>query len=367
MKKSVLLRQVIFMLILSMCTLKVLFLPSLLAKDIGRDLYFYIFFMMMLDFVVLIILFFVSYKNPSLNFYDIIVKCFGKVVAKIILACLFVFFVLKCWASFQTNFVYLNDNLYTTLNWVVFSIPILIVALFVARFGITSFARVIEITMPIITVGLLISLVVGLFRADFSNLLPFMEKGIFYNIPTIFRYSFWFGDYLIFAIFMGNTKEEDKPKLKTFLGVFIAIIIICFFIASFYSVYSYNSVCHSNAISDMLQVLPTTSDIGSFDWILVLMWDTTLFLYLSLYIFGGLYCLKFIFGDRFEIVQIIVILSLIFLPNALTNFDILINIDFAKSYLMYFSIVMQYILPLIILLFSFKIKRRKYDKIPLEK
>ena len=363
MKKMVQTRQVIFILILSLMTLKVLYLPSLLARDIGRDLYIYIFMMMVFDFVILLVFLFIESRHPDLTFYEILQKEFGSVIAKIIMLLFFVFFLMKCWGAFQTNYSFLNENLYTTtLDWLNFGLPIIIVAFYVARFGVNTIARVIEISMPIIIMGLLVSLFVGFFRVDFSSLLPFLEKGFFQGVPKIINYDFWFGDYLIYIVFIGNSKKQEKDNFKISLWIFVAIIVLCLFVATFYAVYDYNTVCHSNAISDMLQILPSTSDLGNFDWILILVWDTALFLYFSLSVLGALYCLKQIFNTNKEGVLIVVILSVVLFASILINFDVFGAIKIAKEYLKYFCIGVQYVLPLLIFGFSFLIKRRRDDK-----
>ena len=235
MKKLVSVRQLILILIISMVTLKVLFLPSLLAKDIGRDSYLFMLLMLVLDFLVLLTLLFIFNKNPQLSFFEVIQKMFGKVLAKIIMFLFFLFFLLKSWATFQTNLSYLNENLYTSLEWYIFAFPILITVFYIASFGVNSLARLVEIVAPIIIVGFIGSFAVGLFRADFSSLLPVMEKGFFTHIPTIFRYSFWFGDYMIFIVFFGNVKEEKGPIKKISISIIVSIILVVFFVCVGYN------------------------------------------------------------------------------------------------------------------------------------
>ena len=128
-------RQLILILIISMVTLKVLFLPSLLAKDVGRDSYFFVLSMCLFDLAVLFMLLFVFYKNPDLSFIEILNKMFGKVIAKIIMFLFLLFFISKCCGIFQANFSYLNENLYSSLRWYTFAFPILITIFFIASFG----------------------------------------------------------------------------------------------------------------------------------------------------------------------------------------------------------------------------------------
>lgn len=365
--KLVTVRQLIFIFIVSMITLKVLYLPSLLSKDIGRDAYLFVLLFLLLDFVVLIVLLMLFNKYPNMSFVEMLQKIFGKVISKVITFIFFVFFFAKCWAVFQSNFNYLNENLYTNLNWITFSLPILITVLYMSKFGVNAAARLAEIFVPVVIAGFLLSFGVGLLKSDFANLLPVLENGFFSNIPTIFKYSFWFGDYVIFIVFFGNVKQEKKQNLKILLSVIISIFILTIFIAITYAVFNYNAVCHSNAISDMLQIIHSASDIGSFDWILILIWDIALFLYFTFNALGAFYCFRQTFFKKNQILAISIILLAVFVLSLLSNFDIYSGILFAQNVMCYFVVVPQYLLPILIFIFSFKLKRSKNAEIYLEK
>lgn len=353
MKKLISTRQLIFMLIISLVTLKVLFLPSLLVKDIGRDSYIFFFLMLLLDFLVLCIFLYLYNKFPELSFYQIIQKFFGTVIAKIIMFLFCLFFLAKCWAVFQSNFVYLNENLHSTIKWYTFSIPILVVVFYMSTFGFNAFGRLVEIMFPIIVVGFLLGFFTGLFRADFSNLLPICENGFFSYIPKISQYAFWFGDYLVFVVFFGNVKRDEKFNLKVLVSVGVSVILLTIFLAIVYSVFSYATVCHTNSISDIMQVLPSSSDIGGFDWVIILIWDISLFLYLTLNVLSSYYCIKQIMPKINKTVLVCLLLIIILGSNLLTHFDIIHNVEIGKKYIVYFSSFMQYGLPVLFLVSAF--------------
>lgn len=367
MKKLVTVRQLVLILIVSMLTLKVLYLPSLIAEDIGKDAYLFVFIFLMFDFIVLILLLCLFNKNPDLSFYEILKNIFGSFLSKIIMFVFFIFFFAKCWAVFQSNYSYLNENLYSSLNWLVFSVPILFVILYMSKFGVNSAARLAEIFVPIIIAGFLFSFFVGVAQADFTELLPFLERGFFPQFPKFFKYSFWFGDYIIFIVFFGNVKQEKKQNLKIILPILITIFLITFFIAVVFATFKNNAVCHSNAISDMFQVLATGSDIGNFDWVLILIWDMALFLFFMFNSLGAFYCFRQTFFKKCQLLSISIILLGVFLLNVFNSFDIHNSITFMQGSASYFIIFAQYILPIFIVIFSFILKRRKNAKVYLEK
>lgn len=363
MKKLVSTRQLIFILIISLMALKFLYLPSLLAKEFANTSFIFVFIMLVLDFLVFLILLYLYNKNPNLSFFDLLKKIFGSVIARVIMFLLFIFFFLKCWGIFQTNFSYLNENLYTSLKWYVFSVPILITVFFIAKFGVNSYARAVEFLLPIIFIGFVISLCVGINRADFSNLLPLTNFNFGAKLGGIFKYSYWFGDYLIFIVFFGNVKEDKNFNKKVSITFIVSIFVVTLFVAVSYAVFSYNAVSHTNAISDIIHVLPSTSDIGSFDWVLILIWDMNLFLYFALNCLGAFYSFRQAFFKKWQGAVIFGILFLVFILSLLSNFDIIFAINLAKNYFWYFCIPIQYGLPVLLLIFSYKVKRRKANEI----
>jgi spore germination protein KB len=351
MKKLVSVRQLIMILIVSMFGIKVLVLPNLFSKSLGRDSYIFVFFLLLLDFLVLLSFLFVKNKFKGKNFYEILELLFGKVVAKIILFLFLLFFVLKSSAIFETNYVYLTENLYTNFNWFVFSLPFLTILILVSFQGVNALARTFEIFFPVIIVGLIFSITIGAVQADFSNLLPFMENGLS-NFQQIFRFTFWFGDYIIFIIFFDNVREEKKMNLKIILYVLGGMLLIVALFAVFYAKYNYSSICHSNAISDLIQMSPSMSDVGSFDWLLILVWDIVLFLVFTINLLGAFYCFRHTFFKPPHIIIALILVGIVFALNFFTNFDIYFSIDFAQDYLLYFSIGIQYGLPVLIFVFA---------------
>ncbi len=356
MNKTISTRQLLLVLIVSMVTLKVLYLPSLLAKDLGRDAYLFVLFMLALDFLVLLLLLCITKKFPQSTLNQVLQNIFGKFGHKIIMLLLFVFFLLKCWGIFEGSFSYLNENLYTSLKWEMFSIPILISIYFVVNKGKQTIARATEIFAPIIIFGLILSFLIGFFRADFSNILPILDGGISKIFSQTFRYSFWFGDYIVLLVFFGDIKFDKHFKAKILLPIaFFVLLITTFFVVS-YCLFGYNSVCHTNSISDTLQVLPSTSDIGSLDWILILIWDISLILSLAINALSATFCLKNVFKNSSQKIVSIIVLSFILLISLVAKFDIFSSIQFVRNYVGYFCCGIQYLLPVLILLFSFKIK-----------
>lgn len=365
MKKLVTVRQLTLMLIVSMLALKVLVLPNLLTKQFSRDSYFYVTFLLLLDVAILGIFLFLRNRYKEMNFYAMMEYLFGKILAKIIIFCFLLYFIAKSSAIFETNFIYLNENLYTTFTWPTFTVPFLIVLLLIGFQGMNALARTVEFFFLIVIIGFISSIGMGLMTADFTHLLPFFENGLA-GFENVFNYVFWFGDYLFIIVMFGNVKEEKNMNLKIIISVLVAILLVAFLHAVFFACYNNNTANHTNAISDLIQVSQSISDINSLDWILILIWDIVLFLTFTLNLLGAFYCFRHSLFKFHEGLTLSILLLSVFLINYFTDFDLYFGIDFAQKVLPPFCIGIQYGLPLLIFVVSL-FKGGKKNEIPLAK
>ena len=360
MKKEITTRQLIIMLVISLFALKVLLLPNLMARNMQRDIYIFLFLLCMLDFGVLFVLLKLMQKYPDKTFSEIIKQAFGEHISRIIMLLLMLFFFAKCCGVFQSCYVYLNENLYSTYSWLTYSLPILIVLIMVLNNGIMAFARLAEMCFAILVIGFGAASFVGLIRADFTNLLPILENGAskFASLPT---FAFWFGDYLVLIPFFGRVNIGKDFVKKTTISVFVAIVAITVFYMVAYARYSYNIIGHTNSISDILQVQPSSSDIGNFDWVLILIWDICLFLYFALNLICASYSFQSAFVKMKQTYVSIILCVAIFLVNYFLQFNIYIFVNLAQENLLYYSIAIEYVLPLIVFFGTNYRKRRKNE------
>ena len=359
-QKIITTRQLVMVLLLSLLALKVLLLPNLMAISFGRDSYIFLLSMLINDFGILLLLLFLLKKFAGKTFFEIVDYFFGKVVSKIIFVALALFFFAKCCGVFVSTYVYLNENLYAQYNWLLFSIPFLCVLAFCLMRGVGSLGRIVECTFPIIMIGLIVATGVGFLRADFTNLLPFFENG-FSKVKYVTSFSYWFGDYMIMIIFFGKIKLDKGYTKKVILSVLFGIVILTLFYTIVYSRYGYNTITHTNAISDILQVQPSSSDIGSFDWVLVLVWDSALFVNFLINAHGFAFCTRAVFEKFSPRFTAILLCALVFCVTYFLKFNIYLFISFAQNFLCYYSAFVQMVFPNILFV-MYLIKKKPKPK-----
>ena len=159
---------------------------------------------------------------------------------------------------------------------------------------------------------------------------------------------------------------DKKFNSKVIIFAVVTLVLITLFHALFFFTYGNNTICHTNAISDIMQFLPSVSDIGSFDWILILVWDIALFLDLTLNVISGMYCFVAVFTKKGSVIVAGLIFGAIIVLNYLVSFNVYLSIYIEQTFLVPYLIVMQGGVPLFVFVAGL-IKRRKENEVSLAK
>ena len=352
-------RQLRFVLMLSVITLKLLFLPSLLYQDCKNSAWIASLIFFAIEILFLFIFLSISIKFPDMTFQYMLERMFGKVISKVFLFLYIIFFLFKAYLTFHGNFIFLSKNFYDNLNWFIYAIPLLYVAGYVVFSGVKSVVRMAEIFFPIAIFAAAIAIILGLFDVDLTNALPIFDGGVVENLLPVYKYGLWFGDSIVFLIFMGNVKYEKYERLKVILYVMGICLFVALFIFLFVSMFSNNAVNHKNAISDIVQILPSNSDLGGFGWVLILIWDMALFVYFSILLYAANDLLRSVFYKKFTWVTILIVCGLVLGLNLIVGLDVQKMISFATEIAVFPVLIMQYVVPTLFLVFLFRLKERK--------
>ncbi len=360
--KQVSTRQFYYFLVLATVALKFLFLPTIIASECGSNGFIAIFLTLALDVGMLSIYLYIQNKVPDMNFLQILDKLFGKIISRIILILFFFLFIIKGFSIFQSLYVFLLDTLYQELNWLTYTIPMLFVIAFVCSRKLNVIARMIEASFFIIAFCLLASFFIGSLKADISNLLPIMENG-FVDIQGMYKYLLWFGDYIVLIMLFGDVKREKRFYLKVYLWEIGAVLFVTAFYVVFYCLYGNGAVVHNNAVSDVIQVLPLSADIGRLDWVIVLVWIYAIFVALILLIYLSSQCFDWVIASPSKWIGISVSIALLIASILIFNYDIAKIIVFDAQYAKYLAIATQYVVPIFMLIFSFRLNKKGDKKL----
>ena len=353
-------RQVGIAMFITILSLKLIIYPALVARFAQNDSYLSVILSFIIDFIFVILTISIIKKNKHKNLKEILDEGLGKILSKICLFFLMVYFLCKSVFAVKECHDFFFVLLYDDLDWLYFFIPILALAWFVLRKVIKAFSRTIEICWIVILFGLITAVFMSLDMVSIDNLLPVLENGLTPILDATLRTNFCFGDYFILLLFAGKINFEGKSANKIYGYVGLAYLIVIAFHIIFMGVFGSSSVIQSLAVSDvsLQSQVPLTN--GRLEWLNIMIWTVTLILQFLLVMLCSKLCFEYLIPIKKENLSIAIIEVLVILGAYVFYFS------FAKAiriilnpYFYYTSLVIQVVIPLVIWLASIRINKNK--------
>ncbi|MDD4110449.1 MAG: GerAB/ArcD/ProY family transporter [Clostridia bacterium] len=294
MEKAISSRQLAVMFFIATIALRLTVLPSIIYKDIGKEG----FMLMAVHCVIELITFFIIYyllkKNQNSSFYQFLSKILGRFGAKIIFFVIFALYFFKFLFLIHDGFVFARDVIFTDANLILYIFIMLSIAGSLYLFKLRAFARTLEIFYPIILISLIIILIIPVLTTEVHDIRPLLDIPAPTFLNATFKYLIFSGNFIFALLFMGKVKfDNNKKDFKTLFGtVLISILMLLIFYFLFNSIFKFTGFLHGNAISDLVQFVPSPSILGNFDIITITIIKLVFILY------GGLY--TFVMCDSIE-------------------------------------------------------------------
>lgn len=352
-KNKVNVTQISLLLLLVITGGKFLSLPSILAKDVGHDSWLVIAVAFFWDLIGLcFLLWSIKLNKSKLSLNDILDKTISKVGTKIVLVLFFVMFMCRtlvlldsCYNTFAVTFD-------VNTNWILFMLPIVLVAGFAIHFGFNSVARMSQLLFALIFLSIVAILVYPTTQANFSSLLPLGEVGAGKIFGTAFMRSFWFSDYVFIYFLLEDLKPQKHvflPVLTSFaVGVALTVLLNAVFVALFGSYAQFGNLAMSKI--GMFSVSESTD--GRWDWITLSVWLISVIIKMVIFIFCAYKCVEKLFGLHFIKINLPVmgVITLILIIPMFVPTITMVE-TFVHWCVIPFALV-QYLLPLLMPLFT---------------
>lgn len=358
-KNKVYISQLGILLLLIMSGTKILIFPALLAKEVGHDSWLTMIFSFLYDFVCLtLVLWAVKINKKRLGFVDILNKTLGVIGGKAVLLIFFVIFVTRLISLLHSCYRMFAVTFDVNTNWVVFLLPLSLVAYFAAQRGFNSIARVGQLLVVIIVFSVLALVAFPLFQVNFGQLLPIAEVGMSKIIEQSFAHSFWFSDYIFIYFVMDSIKTKQKvfsPVLWCFaLGAVISIVTNMVFVLLYGSLSPEAELAMIKI--GLFSVSETTS--GRWDWLTLSVWIISVVLKVIIFFFCANKCIEKLFNLHFSNTNGFVWLGI----TATLTIPLFISVEEALPKFVQYTVipfgVVQYVLPIVMPIMSFVANRR---------
>ena len=359
MEKQLTSNQISRIVIITSLGLKISVLPAFMASVAGNDFWITAAGVFIMEIFTFLFVLKIAEKVPGKTFFKIIEENLGKWVMKIIQIIFVLFFLFKTVLSIYESGLFVKYAIYEDFNEIIFLFIFSLFLLFFVRSNLRTIGRAAEIMIFIAVSASIISLMVSVLEIDPTEILPVMTKGVKPLISCAGKSSFWFGDYLIFLLMMGNVKFEKNSVRRTVVSyVMMSVILVLFFI-TFACLFKNTMNVHMTAVSDVSHYIPRFSDFRM-DWVSDILWIFVCFFSSGVWFF----CFKWSFDELFDIKSnslivpvvfcICVIVFIYFLKIPVTRY-----VEFLSDYGWVIAAIMSQ-LPVMFFV-CFKIgKRRKY-------
>ena len=288
--KEISAHQFILLSIFLLLSTKILTFQPIVYEFAKKDAFWSILLGAIVDIIILFLVVLLLKKNQNITFFELLQKIFGKIVAKIFLAIMFVFILFKIVYLAEETFSFFVKFLYEDLNLWIYILPMAFVCGYFSIKGITTISRTIEIFYIFVLIGIVLCALPSIEGINFDYIMPFFENGLSQTFHGLVPQIFYRGNGLILLLFMGKIKFSNHFVLKFMSAKVFATILLLLITLLFYLVYGPSTVYVEFALSDLPQYNPFVSDLGRLNWLSVIVCVIALILTTSVM----LYCLSLI-------------------------------------------------------------------------
>lgn len=277
-------RQALFLFVICTISSKLQTLPCLISEDVGSDLWLVLLFGAIIDVLFFSIVIWLNNICPNLTVFDLLSKTIGKFLAKVVMLVLIAYFLFTALMPYEAVRNVFANNLFDTLPWQSFSIFLIFAVGYLVFCGLKTIGRSAELYLVILVSAVGILFLLGVFSANFENILPLFKYDFRQIANSYMNHSIWFGDYMIFLCLVGRI-DTKKEALKFFDLLIYAGLMIFYALGYvvFYCLYGELSGSQTSLLASISAFSLIELSIGRADWFLVLICQIASVLSLSTY------------------------------------------------------------------------------------
>jgi hypothetical protein len=272
---------------------KLAMLPSYTASLTGRDMWFAVLLMLLVDVVVLGLIYLIKIRVGKLNYDSRILKGIVSVLA----IAYALYFILQASVLTTETVEYLMQSFFDGNVRLQMIVPITVCAGYIAYKGEKTLGRCAEIFIWMLVITVVISAVFNSAELNVESVMPVLEELDGEKLLSAKNILLWFGDYLPF-IFI-DIKERKKTNSGVLLlgAVGISLAVSALF-AVFTMQWGDSTYRVPNAFARLAGYNFISADVGKADWIAILNWIGSCVLKISLLLVGVANATSYAFGKR---------------------------------------------------------------------
>ncbi len=337
------------MVFMSFVAVKLLALPSLLYTKSENMSWLVALVLMIIDGIYALLILDLIKKNRDKNLYEFMCNTVGTVLAKLFLLVLVCKFALTIANIGKGLEFFVVENLYTELNWLVFTIPLLLCVGFLTYKGIRNIARVFEMIIYAVIIGVVYIGIKSLGDVEVLTFLPMFKNGFAPLLNSAYTHLGWFGSSAFMLMLFGKVDFKQEKKYQIFIGIFGSTLLVMFMYFVFYGLFGVSSPTHNFCLSDISQFTTETSAIAELSWLVVALWIVAQVVQLAMYCYCLQEALRHLFNIRSNIIPIVIIEIYILLWGYFGKKDVKSELVLFSNFASIATIVAEYVIPLVLL------------------
>lgn len=334
---------------------------SIQAQIVGNDCIITCFIALVINLSLALLICYVMNKNPGKSFYDIMKNLLGDKITKIILFILGLVFAFKLiLIDYQMSFL-LHDAIYADINWLLFTIPVFCMFIFMSIKGIKTIARTYQVIVPFALLFLIVVFALSYKNADFENLLPFFDHPTSSFIQGLSNILLQSCSFVFLFTFMENVVSDDKHFfLKIIITLSLIFILVLTLYILFIAVLGDIAPFVQESLIKMTQFRDNTYGYFKIDVFITVFWIPLIIMQASFCTYSISYCMEKSLKISRSVTSLVTI-ALLFI----TKFIPQIN-NYAVSRFFYekiglFVLGFVLLLPIVLVLASFKKEKVKNE------
>lgn len=349
--------------------MKMFMLPVLVMRVCGRDSFLVFIIAITADLVLLAFVAAVMHLAGDNTFFDLLSRAFGVIAAKIIVAVVAAFYLLKLYMILADITIFFSSSVFDMEISYLHLLPLIALFGYFAYKPLSATGRLSELFTPIVVVSMILLALLTVPEVDFAGLMPQLAEGWDGIIKGLFSFTLWFGDFTVLLVLVGKTDNAGKKCYFALIPAIIGGVLLMVFATVLFASYGDmpEVLTYGHNISNMTQYSVGSYKVGRFDLIIFCLW------LMAVLLSGGLmsvfiaHSMDFIFGERVGKVVTAFTGAAIFVLFIVFS-ELNRVIEFVTNLWM-FSLSVQYLLPIVCLIAipignaRAERKRRKYEKI----
>lgn len=349
-KNKIKLRQICFIFLAFMPATKIALLPSVLAGFADEKLWVSALIGFLFDIAVLLIAMRICKKHDNCTVYYLLESHFSPALAKAVYFGYGVYFILKALVPLLEQQDYIQNTLYEITPSIFVFLPFFFLSFYQSLKGLKILGRAADACIYLTALGLMLTFFLSVPTADFTNMLPIIQKTTYKPVIGAFKSVIWFSDSVYILLFLGHFKTEKRQTLKVTLSYGTASLAVIIFMVIFYSAFSSVADTRFFATSELTIYSLKLTNSARIDYLAVFLLMFSQVFAITLPIYLSTKCFERAFGLKKALIPAITINACLAVFTVVFRGKLFTVLKVFSDYLSYVFIFFGYVLPATLLL-----------------